>query len=127
MPGKRYRPEQIRRAKRDKHTLEQKGFIQIKRRQNGQSNSYKLGPEVSTLSTPLSTLCTRGVPQSGTEAYHFVGHNQKDQLNQTHIYNPSDSESFKRMNKTGHYVKQQPRYNRDFASQQSSIGTVIQM
>jgi transcription initiation factor IIE alpha subunit len=31
------------------------------------------------------------------------------------------------MKMAGHYGKQQPRYNRDFASQQSSIGTVIQM
>jgi len=178
--------------------LKSKGLIEVKVGKLGESNRYR-APEWSEKGTGWSENDTSGVRKIRTQAYVKSVHNQKDQLNKTHIYNCPNPESlrlaqllldlivqrkadFKKpnlqnwarhiermiqmdnrkpaqieavirwcqadafeqvnilsteklrirfdqleMKMAGHYGKQQPRYNRDFASQQSSIGTVIQM
>jgi len=81
-------------------------LVQIERRSTGQSNRYRVAGCCGFFSS--------GAEGHSAEPLQILQHNKKDQLNQTHIYK-------------GHHGKQRTRYNRDFASQESSIGTAIAM
>jgi len=64
--------------------LETKELVQIERRSKGQSNRYRLGN--------WSRFFTIGGQETLPEVVKKLDHNKKDPLNQTHIYNCSNSE-----------------------------------